>query len=449
MGKLKKRKTPRWEYERSQTRNMNAKHQNEDKLKLRKWKIGTALVLAASAFGANTIFAEPNEPQNLEPVYHIYHNTSYLGAVSDDAPIDELIDEKLETASSEYDNLRLAPSDKLNILTEQAVASSSTDDEAVISQLDEQLKVKAEAFALQVDGEAAVYVKDRKAYEETVQLMKQSALTEEELKQFEEQQDENELPELKAGESRIVDISFSEPINGLSKQIDPKQVMEPKQAAEHVADELGVDVLVNKAEKALKKMPYETVEKDSKDVYIGETEVGQKGKRGEKAVSYAVREVNGERVGRSETREKILKEPVDKIVLEGEKKLPGIGTGEFTWPADGGYVSSKKGQRWGRAHKGIDIARPDTLDIVSADHGTVTKAGKAGTFGNRVVIDHKNGYETIYAHLSSIDVKVGDKVSPHTKLGDMGTTGRSTGVHLHFELSYNGQDRDPLDYVKK
>ncbi|MDS8798276.1 hypothetical protein RLK21_00710, partial [Streptococcus pneumoniae] len=76
---------------------------------------------------------------------------------------------------------------------------------------------------LQVDGEAAVYVKDREAYEETVQLMKQSALTEEELKQYEEQQEENELPELKAGESRITDVSFSEPINGLSKQIDPEQ----------------------------------------------------------------------------------------------------------------------------------------------------------------------------------------------------------------------------------
>ncbi|MFP3324665.1 peptidoglycan DD-metalloendopeptidase family protein [Planococcus sp. SIMBA_160] len=428
---------------------MNAKHPNKDKLNLRKWKIGTALVLAASAFGANTIFAEPNEPQNLEPVYHIYHNTSYLGAVSDDAPIDELIDEKLETASSDYDHLRLAPSEELTVLTEQALASSPADDETIISQLDEQLAIKAEAFALRVDSESEVYVKDREAYEETIQLIKETAVTEEELEQFEQQQAKTELPELKAGESRITDISFSQPVNGLSKQIDPKQVMEPKQAAEYVTDELGVDVLVSKAEKALKNMPYETVKKDSKDIYIGETEVSQKGKRGEKAVSYAVREVNGERVGRSETREKILEEPADKIILEGEKELPGVGTGEFTWPADGGYVSSKKGQRWGRAHKGIDIAQPDTFDIVSADHGTVTKAGAAGTFGNRVVVDHKNGYETIYAHLSSIDVEVGDKVSPHTKLGDMGTTGRSTGIHLHFELSYEGQDRDPLDYVKK
>lgn len=428
---------------------MNGKQQNKEQTKLRKWKIGTALVLAASAFGANTIFAEPNEQQNLEPVYHIYHSTSYLGAVSEDAPIDELIDGKIEEAADDYENLRLAPSEELNILTEQAVASNAKDDEAVISKLDEQLAIKAEAFALQVGGEAAVYVKDRKAYEETVQLIKETALSEEELEKFEQEQGVDELPTLKAGESRIVDISFSEPINGLSKQIDPKQVMEPEQAAEHVTKELGVDVLVYKAEKALKKVKYETVEKASKEVYIGETEIGQKGKRGEKAVSYAVREENGERVGRSVTREKILTEPMEKIVLEGKKKLPGVGTGEFMWPSDGGYVSSKKGQRWGRAHKGIDIARPDTLDIVSADHGTVKAAGADGTFGNRVIVDHKNGYETIYAHLSSVDVKVGDKVSPHTKLGDMGTTGRSTGIHLHFELSYDGQERDPLDYVKK
>ncbi|WP_271853130.1 M23 family metallopeptidase [Planococcus maritimus] len=428
---------------------MNAKHSNKDKLNLRKWKIGTVLVLAASAFGANTIFAEPNEPQNLEPVYHIYHNASYLGAVSDDAPIDDLIDEKLKTTASDYDDLRLAPSEDLTVRTEQAVASNPADDETIISQLDEQLAIQAEAFALRVDNESEVYVKDREAYEETIQLIKETAVTEKELEQFEQQQNETDLPELKAGESRITDISFSQPVNGLSKQIDPKQVMAPKQAAEYVTDELGVDVLVNKAEKALKKMPYETVKEDSEDLYIGETKVSEKGQRGEKAVSYAVREVNGERVGRSETREKILDEPVDKIILEGDKELPGVGTGEFTWPADDGYVSSKKGQRWGRAHKGIDIARPETLDIVAADHGTVTKAGAAGTFGNRIVVDHKNGYETIYAHLSSIDVQVGDKVSPHTKLGNMGTTGRSTGIHLHFELSYDGQDRDPLDYVKK
>ena len=136
-----------------------------------------------------------------------------------------------------------------------------------------------------------------------------------------------------------------------------------------------------------------------------------------------------------------------ELVLKGVKAVPSVGTGDFVWPAQGGYISSKKGPRWGREHKGIDIAQPDDFDILAADHGVVQAAGEAGTFGNRVIIDHGNGYETIYAHLESIDVEPGDKLGQGTKIGVMGTTGRSTGIHLHFEISKNGAIQNPLDYI--
>lgn len=139
----------------------------------------------------------------------------------------------------------------------------------------------------------------------------------------------------------------------------------------------------------------------------------------------------------------------NELVLKGAKAVPSVGTGKFIWPAQGGYISSKKGPRWGRQHKGIDIAQPDGFDILAADHGVVKAAGADGTFGNRVIINHGNGYETIYAHLKSIDVKAGDKVPQGTKIGVMGTTGRSTGIHLHFEVSNNGATKDPLNYVKQ
>lgn len=138
-----------------------------------------------------------------------------------------------------------------------------------------------------------------------------------------------------------------------------------------------------------------------------------------------------------------------ELVLKGAKALPSVGTGEFVWPAQGGYISSEKGPRWGREHKGIDIAQPDGFNILAADHGVVKAAGADGTFGNRVIIDHGNGYETIYAHLESIDVKVGDKALQGTKIGLMGTTGRSTGIHLHFEISKNGATQNPLNYIKQ
>ena len=136
-----------------------------------------------------------------------------------------------------------------------------------------------------------------------------------------------------------------------------------------------------------------------------------------------------------------------ELVLKGAKAVPSVGTGNFAWPAQGGYISSEKGPRWGREHKGIDIAQPDDFDILAADHGVVKAAGADGTFGNRVIIDHGNGYETIYAHLESIDVNVGDKLLQGTTIGVMGTTGRSTGIHLHFEISKNGAVQNPLDYV--
>ena len=83
--------------------------------------------------------------------------------------------------------------------------------------------------------------------------------------------------------------------------------------------------------------------------------------------------------------------------------MPSRGTGSFLWPAVGGYVSSQMGARWGRVHQGIDIARPSSRTIVAADNGVVTTVGWHGTYGNRIVIKHNNGYETLYAHLSSIE----------------------------------------------
>ena len=128
--------------------------------------------------------------------------------------------------------------------------------------------------------------------------------------------------------------------------------------------------------------------------------------------------------------------------------MPSRGTGTFAWPAVGGYVSSKMGARWGRVHQGIDIARPSSRTILAADNGVVTKAGKHSTYGNRIVIKHNNGYETLYAHLSSIDVSVGQTVPQGTKIGVMGSTGRSTGIHLHFEVFKNGTNIDPMSVLK-
>jgi murein DD-endopeptidase MepM/ murein hydrolase activator NlpD len=97
-------------------------------------------------------------------------------------------------------------------------------------------------------------------------------------------------------------------------------------------------------------------------------------------------------------------------------------------------------------HKGIDIARPSDRSILAADNGTVVFAGEDGGYGNKVVIDHNNGMRTLYAHLSSIDVSVGQTVQKGSKIGIMGSTGNSTGIHLHFEVYQNNKLQNPLNY---
>jgi len=131
----------------------------------------------------------------------------------------------------------------------------------------------------------------------------------------------------------------------------------------------------------------------------------------------------------------------------GTKVVSSRGTGEFTWPTVGGYISSGMGQRWGTTHRGIDIARPSNYNILASDNGVVVSAGVSGSYGNRIVINHNNGYTTLYGHLSSIKVSVGQVVEKGSVIGIMGSTGNSTGTHLHFEVEKNGELVNPLSYV--
>jgi len=118
--------------------------------------------------------------------------------------------------------------------------------------------------------------------------------------------------------------------------------------------------------------------------------------------------------------------------------------GQFIWPASGRIT-----QRYSWYHRAIDIANKSAPAIVVAAAGRVvaTIYSRVG-YGNHVVIDHGNGYQTLYAHLSKIYVKNGQALSAGQSIGQMGSTGRSTGTHLHFEIIKNGVKLNPLTVLK-
>jgi murein DD-endopeptidase MepM/ murein hydrolase activator NlpD len=117
------------------------------------------------------------------------------------------------------------------------------------------------------------------------------------------------------------------------------------------------------------------------------------------------------------------------------------GTGQYVWPTSGRIT-----QNFSWYHPGIDIANPEVPDALAADSGQVITVGwpNPWAYGNRVLIDHGGGVTTLYAHLSQIYVSAGQAVSRGQVIGKMGSTGRSTGTHLHFEIRLNGAAQNPL-----
>ncbi len=117
--------------------------------------------------------------------------------------------------------------------------------------------------------------------------------------------------------------------------------------------------------------------------------------------------------------------------------------GELAWPLRG-RITSSFGMRWGRMHYGIDIAASHGTTVRAAASGKVIYSGWKGGYGNTVMIDHGDGVVTLYAHNSSLLVRVGQRVSAGQPIARVGSTGRSTGPHLHFEVRIDGKPQDPL-----
>ncbi len=120
-------------------------------------------------------------------------------------------------------------------------------------------------------------------------------------------------------------------------------------------------------------------------------------------------------------------------------------TGAFVWPASGGIS-----QGYSFYHKALDISNHGGGPILAADSGTVTVAGWIDNsgYGNRVMVDHNNGYVTLYAHMSVVQVKPGQRINRGDVIGQMGSTGRSTGTHLHFEIRQGGVLHNPLGFLR-
>lgn len=184
---------------------------------------------------------------------------------------------------------------------------------------------------------------------------------------------------------------------------------------------------------------YKTITNESDEMIRGETRILQQGQDGFVLVTKEVIRENGEITGETVVEERVLTESVPEIIL--------CGTSGLADPLDSLRLTSGFGYRWGRQHEGIDLGMYEGAPIYAARAGTVAYAGCCGSYGNLVRIDHGDGMETYYAHCSRLLVSEGQQVEAGDIIAEVGSTGNSTGPHLHFEVRINGTSQDPLEWL--
>ncbi len=201
------------------------------------------------------------------------------------------------------------------------------------------------------------------------------------------------------------------------------------------------------------KIAYKTINKTTSQRDTNYKRVTTAGVKGEKSVTARIETVNGVEQSREIISETVTKQPVDQVVVTGTAKVKtttqkSSKAGSFIWPvakAERQYISSYFGD--GRGHKGWDICSPKGTAIYASKAGTVIVSGwSTSGYGKYIVIDHGNGYSTLYSHCSELYVKVGDKVNAGETIAAVGMTGRATGNHLHFEIRINGVAQNPNRY---
>jgi len=198
-------------------------------------------------------------------------------------------------------------------------------------------------------------------------------------------------------------------------------------------------------------IPYEIEYVDDNTMWEGDTRTITKGQYGTADTVATVTYQGLEEIERVIDSQTMLTEPVTEVQARGTLERPSWApTGSFRWPTSG-TITSKYGYRniFGGSsfHGGIDIANSRGTDVVAADGGEVVYAGWMSSYGYLVQIDHQNGYVTYYGHNSKLLVSVGDKVYKGQHIAEMGSTGRSTGNHCHFEVRLNGERQNPMNYL--
>lgn len=261
--------------------------------------------------------------------------------------------------------------------------------------------------------------------------------------------DETRVYEVKKGDSlwsiarahnlRVADLEKANP--GISERLQIGQKLNL------IVPKPFVTVVSREEKTVTETVPFPVKTVKDASLYTYERKIRTPGQLGSKKVTYSIVRENGQVLTSQVVGSVVEKEPVTQVVAVGTRQPTVVGTGRYIWPLSrGGVITSRYGTRGREFHEGVDIAAPTGTPVLAADSGRVIFAGWKGGYGKCVILEHGNGSATLYGHLSQILVKEGQKVAKGKTIGLVGSTGKSTGPHLHFETMQGGVKKNPLTY---
>lgn len=346
----------------------------------------------------------------VEDAYGLYIDHQFYGAVLDKKPIEDTLDSLLDKYRENKDD-EVSFAQKIDFAPGLYVSESIQDADAIIAEI---TKMEQEnAYYTVKEGDAPTSIADN------------------------------------------LDIPYKE-LKALNPDIEENLLIGRKLLINR--EKPFLDVNVTRTEKYNTSIKYETIEVKDSNKYKGVKTVINDGKKGKAQITAKVTYTNGYETNRTVLDKKVVSEPVAKKVSVGTRDpLPNVphstasaGTKMFIWPAGGGYVSSPYGYRGGSVHKGLDIAAPYGTPIYAGASGTVISSGwHYNGYGKQILIDHGGGVVTRYAHCSSISVTAGEKVIQGQYIGAIGSTGNSSGNHLHFEVLIGNSHQNPVNYINR
>ena len=446
-----------------------------DLAQYRKIIIRDCIIVLLVGVGVVAVFASAVD-------YEYAYNGKTLGIVREQRDVLEILELVSEELSLEYgSNIVIDP--ETDITFKPVISSGKDIDDAdtVLKRFTYMGDIQAQAYGIVVDGERVATVESEKIANEVLESIKEIYTKGKEDKfeyvGFAEDvkieaynttlanvsSKSAALKKIKSGGQQEVTytVKAGDTLYGICDKLDVSlkelKKMNPKITETmtlHIGDKfvtqqeiplitvetIGVSVFAEATD-------YKTVTKKSNNYYEGETVVIQAGKKGKVRVTARLTKQNGKTVAREDLSVETIKEPVNKVVVKGTKPVPPKkGTGTFRKPVNTG-VYAGYGMRWGRMHYGLDYAAPTGTPIYAADGGTVTFAGWSGAYGYTITIDHGANKKTLYAHCSRLFVSAGTKVYKGQHIAAVGSTGRSTGPHCHFEIFINGANVNPSYYV--